>query len=246
MKYIVDFNPYTENNIDISYYADIEKQLTAGESISQNEAENFLRVINYITRTKISTTLEDYENKCDLAQSILGHYFEDINCNVAHCSTQSTIAPKVAGHNFSVINLLVEGEERAYLLDPTYIQFFTQDTCNASNYVVSAKNKNLILLTPSPGYFIKEEDQDAADFLLRYGYIELTDEYAKMYGDSFYNTDRGLKLNPTEFKSLPGTMYKKSFKSGAEPLSTSKEKLLTHGQAIIPFQDLEKTAKIAM
>lgn len=243
MKYIVDFKPYKEENIDTNYYSEIEKKISEGRSITQNEAENFLRVIAYLTRQKVSPDFLDFENTCDLAQSILGHYLETINCKVVHCSTQSTIAPKVMGHNFSIISLNVEGEEKDYLVDPTYIQFFRKEKCNASNYVISTKVPNLVLLTPHPGYFIKEEDQDAADYLLRYGYIELTPEYAKMYGDSFFNTDRGLKLEPTNPKSLPASMYYKSYKTGTESLSTTKEQLLKTNQNLTTFQDLATTAK---
>ena len=73
---------------------------------------------------------------------------------------------------------------------------------------------------------------DSVNFLLKYGYIELTPEYAKVYGDSFYNTDRGIKINPKEQKSLPSLMYLKSFKSGNEQLSTTREKLSIYNQNI--------------
>ena len=246
MKYILDFIPYQEDNMDVEYYAEIENKIANNQSITENDAENFLRTINYIIRKKINPELDNFENTCDLAQSILGHYLNSINCKVAHCSTQNVIAPKVAGHNFSIVTLNVEGEEKDYLVDPTYIQFFTQDTCNESNFVVSTKNPNLILLTPSPGYFISNQDNEPAEFLLRYGYIELTPEYAKMYGDSFYNTDRGLKLNPKEKKSLPGLMYLKSFKDGHEPLSTTHEKLLINNQNVVNFNSLESVSKKAI
>ena len=49
-------------------------------------------------------------------------------------------------------------KEKDFLLDPTYIQFFSTETCNESNYMISKRNPNLVLLTPSPGYFINEEE----------------------------------------------------------------------------------------
>lgn len=45
----------------------------------------------------------------------------------------------------------------------------------------------------------------AAQFLLRYGYIELTTEYAKMYGDSFYNTKKG--VDPYHLKACRKYIY---------------------------------------
>ena len=237
MKYIVDFKPYQPKMYDIHYYSEIEEKISLGESITQNEAEQFLGMICYLTRSKINPNMDNFENMCDISQSILGHYFTDINAKIVHSSTQKTITPKVTGHNFSVISLNVEGEEKDFLLDPTYIQFFSEETCNDANYMISKRNPNLVLLTPSPGYFIKPEDMDAINFLLKYGYIELTPEYAKIYGDSFYNTDRGIKINPKEPKSLPSLMYLKCFKSGEEKLSTTREKLLMDGKALLPFQE---------
>lgn len=241
MDYIIDFKPHKEEMINTNYYADIESKISTGKSITQTEAENFLGMVNYLIRTKVSPSFTNFENTCDLAQSILGYYLDSINCKVAHCSTQKVIAPKVEGHNFSVVSLNVEGEEKDYLLDPTYIQFFTKEKCNKERYVVSTRNPNLVLLTPAPGFFIKEEDMDAANFLLKYGYIELTPEYAKIYGDSFYNTDRGVKLAPKEFLELPGSMYLRSFKTGTEQLSLSKELLLANNQLITNFQYLDVT-----
>lgn len=246
MKYIIDFKPYQAEISNPDYYADIEKRIALGQSITQNEAEKFLGMVSCLTRTKINPNMDVFDNTCDLAQSILGHYFEGINAKIAHCSTQRVISPKVTGHNFSVVSLNVEGEEKDFLLDPTYIQFFTKETCNESNYVLSKRNPNLVLLTPSPGYFIKEEDIEPVSFLLKYGYIELTPEYAKIYGDSFYNTDRGLKLNPKEPKSLPSLMYFRSFKNGTEPLSTTIERLTICNQNIELFQSLESTIKKAI
>ena len=84
---------------------------------------------------------------------------------------------------------------------------------------------------------------EPVQFLLKYGYIELTPEYAKIYGDSFYNTDRGIKVNPKERQSLPSLMYLRSFKSGREPLSISAVELNKNNQNITIFQSVENTTK---
>lgn len=243
MKYIVDFKPYVDEKNEMNHYADIERRITLGQSITQSEAEDFLAKVSYLTRKKLNPNMDNFDNLCDTAQSILGYYFEDINAKVTHCSTQRVISPKVTGHNFSIVSLNVEGEEKDFLLDPTYIQFFSTETCNESNYMISKRNPNLVLLTPSPGYFINEEDMEPVQFLLKYGYIELTPEYAKIYGDSFYNTDRGIKINPKERKSLPSLMYFRSFKSGREPLSISAVELNKNNQNITIFQSVENTTK---
>lgn len=245
MDYIIDFKPYIEENIDNDYYKDIEKRITAHESITQNEAEDFLRVINYIVRNNINPNLDNFDYKCDLAQSILCHYFKKINCQVTACATQNVITAGVEGHSFTIITLNVENEEKNFLLDPTYIQFFKKEKCQESNYFVSPLVPNRILLTPNPGYFINEADKEAAEFLLRYGYIELTPEYAQMYGDSFYNTKPGDDFDKLEFKTIPGNVYINSFLKGKEPLSKTEEELRISCQDIVPFQDRHKgSAKV--
>lgn len=242
MDYIVDFKPYKEMFINTEYYAAIEGKISTGESITQNEADMFLRLIVYLTRKNINPNMDNFDNKCDLAQSILGHYLKKINCKASHCTTLEAVSSNCQGHNFSVVELNVEGERKNYLLDPTYIQFFREENCNSSKYYMSPQYPGYVLLTPDAGYFIKEEDKTATEYLLKYGYIELTPEYARMYGDSFYNTRKGIDPKPMEFKSMPGDVYIKTFSQGKEPLSTTNEKLMYYGQDITPFRSQKITA----
>ena len=236
MSYIVDFKPFIESNIDNEYYSQIEKKISSNKSITQNEAENFLRTICYIIRNNINPKMDNFDYKCDIAQSILGTYLDKINCHYAPCATQNVITSGIEGHSFTTVMLNVEGEERNYLVDPTYIQFFHQDKCKQSNYFVSPMFPDKILLTPNPGFFIKEEDKDATDFLLRYGYIELTPEYARMYGDSFLNTKTGENPNNLTFKTIPGEIYINAFRKGKESLSKTDTELTLTAQNIVPFQ----------
>ena len=238
MDYIVDFKPYKEKNIDIEYYANIEKRISQGQSITQNEAENFLQLICQITREKINPNMDNYDYKCDLAQSIICHYLEKIGCKYAACATQNVITSGITGHSFTTATLNVEGEQKSYIVDLTYIQFFHSDKCQTSNYFVSPRYPNQTLLTPDPGYFIKEEDKEATDFLLRYGYIELLPEYARMYGDSFLNTKPGADPNNLEFKTIPGDVYINAFTKGKEPLSKTETELELSNQVITPFQEI--------
>lgn len=242
MDYVIDFKPYKAKEIDLDYYANIERRISRGEAITENEADNFLRTIIYLTREKIDPTLTNFDFKCDLAQSIIGNYLEDINCQASHCSTLHAISPKILGHNFSVATLNVEGEQRSYLLDATYSQFFKKENCQSNKFLLNQDNKYEVLLTPDPGYFIKEEDREATEFLLRNGYIELTPEYAKMYGDSFFNTKQGVDPYPLDYKELPASIYLKTFTRGTEKLSTSKEKLMYQNQNIPTFNELERVS----
>lgn len=239
MGYIIDFEPFEQVEIDNNYYEDIEKKISLNKSITQNDAENFFRTISYLTRKAINPNMDNFDNKCDLAQSILGHYLEEINCKVYNCATHTNISPTIDGHSFTMVTINVEGEERNYLLDPTYIQFFKKERCHKGRYLINPKDPTLPLLVPDPGYFIQEEDKDAAEFLLRYGYIEMTEDYAKMYGDSFYNADRRRRIDPYAYESLPGDMYISLFKKGKEKLSTSRDELSLRGQLLPRFNKAE-------
>lgn len=245
MEYIIEFNPYKEENIDMDYYAEIERKLLNSESISQNEAEDYLRVLNYIVRKNINSNFDNYDYKCDLAQSILCQYFQKINCKYNACATHKEITSGIDGHSFTIVTLPVEGENKSYIMDPTYIQFFHKEKCQKSNYFISPKFPDIALLTPDAGYFIKEEDKEPIDFLLRYGYIELTPEYARIYGDSFLNTKTGVNIEELEFKSIPGDVYINAFLKGKEPLSRTEEQLSESMQQIIMFNNFDKQQTIS-
>ena len=239
MEYIMGFFPYEEKQSNNNYYANIESKISNGKSITLNEAEDYLRTISYEVRKSINPNMDNYDYKCDLAQSIFGHYFNKIGCKYFPCATHNVITNGVDGHSFTIISLNVEGEERNYLLDPTYIQFFHKEKCQKSAYFVSPILPDKCLLTPDAGYFIKDEDKDATEFLLKYGYIELTQDYARMYGDSFLNTKAGYNPNDFQYKTIPGKIYINSFLTGHEHLSKSEAELLHNGQTIVPFQERE-------
>lgn len=240
MEYIINFEPYKEDSIDIEYYSGIEKRVSNSESITQNEVEDYLRMLNYLTRKKINQNMDNFDYKCDLAQSILCDYLHKVGCKYSACATHMAIVPGVVGHSFTTVEINVEGEEKLFLLDPTYIQFFKKEKCQHSNYITSPLIPNKVLITPDPGYFIKEEDKDPIEFLLKYGYIELTPEYARIYGDSFYNTKPGENLQNIEFKSLPGIAYINAFSKSTEVPSKNETELITTSQNISLFQNLEK------
>lgn len=236
MEYIVDFKPYQNRNINIDQCARVEEAISNNKSISLNDAEEFLRNIIYLVRRSINPNMDNFDMKCDTAQAILGHYFNKINCRYAPCATESAIVSAIDGHSFITITLNVEGEDKHFLLDPTYIQFFHKDKCQKENYFISPMYPDKILLTPDAGFFIKEEDKEPVEFLLKYGYIELTEEYARIYGDSFLNTKTGTNPSTLRYQSMPGNIYINSFISGKEKLSRSEQDLKESNQLLETFQ----------
>ena len=239
MEYIINFEPYKEDSIDIEYYSGIEKRVSNSESITQNEVEDYLRMLNYLTRKKINQNMDNFDYKCDLAQAMLTHYFNRLKVTTHPAETQNTIGPNnIDGHSFLTIELFVENEKRNYLIDPTYIQFFHKENCSEANYFVSEKYPDKILKTPDAGYFIDEESMPMVNVLLNQGYMPLTEEVAKVYGNSFYNT-RTL-TNPKKLTriKIPGSVYIEKFLRQNCKLSKTEEELESTGMLLTSFEDL--------
>ena len=243
MNYIIDFNPYQITNPNPYYLANIETNLKNNESITNQEAIDFLNTISYLTRYKKNPKLNNYDNKCDTAQSILYYYLKNLNLKVLAKTTQHTITNNIIGHNFLVVELIVESKKKHYLLDPTYIQFFKKDKCTKENYYINSMYPDYLLLTPDPGFFIQESMKQSASFLLNHGFIPLNEDTAKMYGDSFYNTKTGPITFNLTFKSIPGEIYLNAFLNGSESLSISEEKLIELNLNITPFNDIINNSK---
>lgn len=239
MKYIVDFNPVVIDNIDYETLANVEEKILNKVAISNEEAEYFLDNICYIARNKINEKMDNYDYKCDLFQSIITYYFRNIDCEVNPCMTQNVISKDITGHSFTVIKLMVEREEKLFLIDPSYIQFFKKENCQRENYYLSPLYKDVVLLTPDPGYFIKDEDMLTINYLLTHGFINLNENVARIYGDSFLNTMRGLKWTKDN-RSISGNVYINSFLKGNEVLSKSELELSDDDLLIKSFKLINK------
>lgn len=241
MNYITNFTPHIPNYIDEEYLSTIELKCINKESLSKEEINYLLSTIIYIVRYKINKNLDNYDYKCDLAQSILYYYFKNLNCNIYPSTTQNAITSSIIGHSFLTLEITVDNQTKYYLLDPTYIQFFKQSNCNKEKYYINPKYPDHILLTPDPGFFIQESMKQQCILLLNNGFIELTEDIAKMYGDSFYNTKTGTDPKTLTFQSIPGDIYLKSFIKGKEKLSKTTEELLEQNLYIKPFYLKQKS-----
>lgn len=243
MEYIMDFNPIIAEDVNNDEMALIEGKIKQGKSLTEEEVINFLDTIIYITRKKINSKMDDFSWKCDLAQSILCHYLNKIGCPNFPCMTQSAITNDIEGHSFVTIMLMVNDEEKVFLLDPTYIQFFKKENCTKDKIFVSPMYPDKVLLKPHPGYYIKEEDKDMASYLLNHGHILLDEKAARMYGDSFYNTKTGVSPNDP-YITMSGNIYLRSFIKGKENLSKSEEELADSNLTIKTFESLKRPDKI--
>lgn len=225
MNYIMESTPKTVN-IDPQIIEILEQKVLSKEPLTEEEINIFLDYICYETRCKFTNDINNFsfQFKCDKAQAIITHYLNSLKVEVHPCMTQNVITEDIEGHSFLIALFNVNGINTPYLVDPTYRQFFIDDK---KDYILY---NSKILRTPSPGYFIKEEDKTEIQKLLINGYHLLDENIARIYGDSFYNTKTGYRRR--EFQSISGNIYINSFIKGHEPLSTSPEELENEGLSL--------------
>lgn len=233
MKYILDSIP---NKIDIDYefISILENKIINNIPLSIDESKYFLDYIVYSTRLKFTDDIDNYsfEYKCDTACSIIGNYLNSLNVKYKINDTNKCITDGICGHTFMIIELNTINGNINYLVDPTYRQFFTKDKCNDSNYILI---DNRYVLTPDPGYFIKDEDKNLISNFLKNGYTILDENIARIYGNSFYNTK---VLNyDKNYRSIPGSIYLNSFLKGTSNITKTEEEL---GFLCIKRNDIKK------
>ena len=227
MNKIINF-VINENIDDESRINEIEESLKNNNQLNNNDIESLLDYLSYIVRLKIA----DYENanmldyaysfKCDLAQSMICYYLESLGVKVNPVNTNEVING-VVGHSLVLATFNTLEGSKAYLIDPTYIQFFTEEKCNDNNFVII---KDIVCITPDPGYFVKRDSREGIILsLLNNGYISFDEDVAKVYGDSFYQTKTGVTLDKVKNNNASGSMYIKWFNDYNSKLSKTKEEL---------------------
>ena len=158
MKFIMKSTPKTVN-IDSKVITELERKIESNTPLSEEELNLFLDNICYLTRCKFTDDFDNFsfEFKCDKAQAIITYYLNDLGVETHPCMTQNVITNDIEGHSFIVARFNVNGTLTPYLIDPTYRQFFTDEK---SEYLT---HNGMILKTPSPGYFIKDEDKSEVE-----------------------------------------------------------------------------------
>ena len=236
MDKVIDFN--INSNIDNSKISQIEQLCESNTKLSIEDIETLLSNLSYLVRKKIA----DYENKdinnylytnkCDLAQSIICYYLNKIGVNVNPINTNE-IMPGICGHSLTVASFdTLEGEKK-YLIDPTYLQFFSKEKCDKNKFVII---NDKVCLTPDPGYFVIESNSEKIiEPLLENGYIEFTEEVAKVYGDSFFKTKQGVPFDQINNNLITGSNYIKWFFYYISNLSKTEEELSNMDLLINPI-----------
>lgn len=119
-------------------------------------------------------------------------------------------------------------DKQLYLLDPTFRQFCLKENCKEERY----RDEQWIRAgheAPHPGYFLsqeylekseanydtKEKSRYVLDTLIENGYIELSDENAKIYGDAFAKASINQQF-ATQSIQTTGRKYKQNFMNDEE------------------------------
>lgn len=248
-KFIIEAVPKTHQLTDIELIKsqtkleDVQKvneeanKMVAG--ISLQDAEVLLKYIVNNTRTSLkresyypSVEEDDFCGECGYAQAISSYQFQKLGIDNIAANVSDTCYSKLR-HAHLIAKIPIENEGKVdiaeYLIDTTYRQFFIVQECsyerflNPDNYV-----------GPDPGYFVckNEEGKEFAKKLIEDGYIRLTKENAKIYGDGFClasrNKDFYKNQKPPKGRiktEYTGNDYLQELLNQSEMLDYTKEEL---------------------
>jgi hypothetical protein len=169
--------------LDIAQACKAQRSLKNGGVTSQ-EAKILLDWITQKTRNALAKSQNhespnEYSGSCGYAQGIIGHQCEGMNINVQYHQVKSLSPNSVMWHAFNVLTLPVRNnisgaiEDKHYLVDTTFKQFFN---CKFEGVNTDSTMESWgARLTETP------EGREMADALLRHGFVELTDQNARLY-----------------------------------------------------------------
>lgn len=242
MNKIIDFE-INENIVDINRILQIEEQCKNNNLLNIEDIDILLQYLSYLVRKVIAdyekTDMKgySYHYKCDLAQSIICYYLDSLGIKVNPVNTNEVIKG-VCGHSLVIANFETTSGLKKYLIDPTYIQFFEKENCDISKFIII---NDMVCVSPDPGYFVVKEGKENVILpLLENGYIEFSEDVAKVYGDSFFQTKQGVNLSQIKNNVASGTNYIKWFDGYTSHLSKTIEELSDLNLLISPMIDISE------
>lgn len=175
---------------------------------------------------------------CELGQALTLMPLESLGLKVTKNSAKESFDYPF-NHVFGTVTFPYQSangiEEKTYLIDSTYRQFFTTNRCNEGRYHQAEENTGL-KVAPDPGYFV--EDESFARNLMRNGYVPLTKENATKYGEAFYKAS--ISLEKQENLNNSNINYYENIINSNEDYKVDKEELEGLN---IKFRDNNKTIK---
>lgn len=195
-EFIIDYEPET-NIVDYTKVRDIVNYYKKNKYMSIDQANYLLDWTTHNTRRFISElginiNGNSLDGFCELAQFVTLYPLEKMGFKVTKNTAKKDFDYNL-NHSFGTISLNINENnkinEEHFLIDTTYIQFFTKDKCNRGMYYYNDQK-------PSPGYFVK--NKIVANKIINKGYIKLNKEIAKEYGEPFYLSSLEINEKPTK------------------------------------------------
>ncbi|MBR2708265.1 MAG: hypothetical protein IKE90_02380 [Bacilli bacterium] len=232
-------------NVDLDIIYMIQEKIKNNISVTDQEINYFLNYLCFEVRKKLSLKkskeVKDnlFTNQCDTAQSMIYYYLNELGVLTIPVNTNDVLGP-VTGHSF--VLAFINGEY--YLIDPTYNQFFDLKKCFKDNFVVI---KGKVSIAPAPGYFVSmyslEDKKKIIDFL-KNGFMKVSSDNLRLYGDSFYKTKTGVNMDFSETASIPSSHYLKWFLNSNSKLSKTVEDLEEENLLIKPLNTKNNVKKV--
>lgn len=174
-----------------------EKNKSLDEGISEEETKAILEWTVQNAREGLQNETDKSINEhsllgfCGLGQGITGITLQKMGLKPNINNVAPTIGIKSERHAFVSVQIPIKNingeiEEKMYLVDTTFRQFFLRDEVSiGGKYIKDKEYGNKV--SPMAGYWMlkMENGKELAEKLLEKGFVELTEENAKLYGDSF-------------------------------------------------------------
>ncbi len=210
-KFVIDTQPYIKeySEIELANIANIEEKLKnilqknanskeIVDGLTIDEANKLLEWVVQADRKCLNKeSKEDIKEKslmgyCGLSQGIVYTILKEMGLEARVSNVNPTITGEnLGGHAFNSVAIPVKQQdgnyiEKNFLIDATYRQFFMRDNFSVSGRFIKDKRFGG-KASPMAGYWCINlpGGKRFAEEILSSGFVELTPENAKFYGDSF-------------------------------------------------------------
>ncbi len=210
-EFLIDTQPYIKkyNEIELANIANIEgklknileKNLNSKEMVDGLTIEEANKILEWVVqadRKCLNNELKgdikesDLMGYCGLSQGIVYTILKKMGLEARVSNINPTITGEnLGGHAFNSVAIPVKQQdgtyiEKNFLIDATYRQFFKRDNISISGRFIKDKRFGG-KATPMAGYWCinLQGGKKFAEEILSNGFVELTPENAKFYGDSF-------------------------------------------------------------
>lgn len=191
VSYILDCN--LNYNNDLIKPVEVIEKVNTNNPLTIDEANTLLRwVVNDTWHNFLKLGLDLNRNSlngyCEFGQLNSLYPLEKLGLSVTKNTTEKSF-DTYYHHAFGTVTIsIIDNDEiidKTFLIDTTYKQFFTSIRCNNGRYYTKDEDYN-VDASPDCGFFMKTDyEKEVATKLITNGYILLTSDVAKVYGDGF-------------------------------------------------------------